>query len=281
MIMTLRKGIALMQFTCLLAFAGPALAQAGSATSPAKPELRVEMGANPVAEDPAPLSADTPTPVAPAPVVEPTVPQPSVVAPTPAPVPEPEPEPVKPVKKKGPPDALKPGQYIFEKHDNYDGTLKIVAVLDIQRMYVYLDDKLIGFTTISAGKKGKETPTGRFPILQKNIDHKSNIYSNAPMPYMQRLTWDGIALHAGHIPGYAASHGCIRMPLPFAKALYGITKMGQEVVVLPDLYTKIPPKPIDPPPAVKPPVVTPPVVTPPATQPTTPPVVQPTIAPIY
>jgi L,D-transpeptidase catalytic domain len=79
-----------------------------------------------------------------------------------------------------------------------------------------------------------------FNILQKNIDHKSNIYSNAPMPYMQRLTWDGIALHAGHIPGYPASHGCLRLPMGFAKSLFQVTKMDQPVVVLADLS---PPKP--------------------------------------
>jgi L,D-transpeptidase catalytic domain len=97
-----------------------------------------------------------------------------------------------------------------------------------------------------------------FNILQKNIDHKSNLYSNAPMPYMQRLTWDGIALHAGHNPGYPASHGCIRLPLAFAKALYQVTKMDQPVVVLKDLSTP-PPKP-EPKPEPLPPVEPGPVV---------------------
>lgn len=62
-----------------------------------------------------------------------------------------------------------------------------------------------------------------FSILQKSVDHKSDLYNSAPMPYMQRLTWDGIALHAGNLPGYPASHGCIRLPMAFAKKLYGIT----------------------------------------------------------
>ena len=80
------------------------------------------------------------------------------------------------------------------------------------------------------------------------------------MPYMQRLTWDGIALHAGHIPGYAASHGCLRLPLPFAKALYGVTKMDQPVIVLPDLSTPAPkPEPLVTPEPVVKPVVTDPV----------------------
>jgi lipoprotein-anchoring transpeptidase ErfK/SrfK len=173
---------------------------------------------------------------------------------------EPAPKP-ETAKKKGPTDALKPGQFVWEKRDSYEGPLKIVAVLDIQRMYVFQNDKLIGFSTISAGKKGKETPTGYFNILQKNIDHKSNLYSNAPMPYMQRLTWDGIAIHGGHIPGYPASHGCIRLPHEFAKSLYAITQMDQEIVVLKDTSTPIKrpePKPV---PTPAPPIMTVPPVT--------------------
>src|SRR3546814_12301464 len=80
---------------------------------------------------------------------------------------------------------------------------------------------LIGISTISSGTAGHETPTGIFTILQKKVDHKSNLYDDAPMPYMQRLTWSGIAMHAGNLPGYPASHGCIRLPLDFAERLYG------------------------------------------------------------
>lgn len=180
----------------------------------------------------------------------------------------------KPVKRKGPVDALKPGQFVWVAQDSYEGPMKIVIVLDIQRIYVFQNDKLIGFSTISSGKKGKETPTGVFNILQKNVDHKSNLYSNAPMPFMQRLTWDGIALHGGHLPGYPASHGCIRLPHAFAKLLYGVTQMNQEVVVLQDTSTPV--KRPEPQPAVTPPpVVTPPVVAPPAG----PPVVTPPASP--
>ncbi|MDB5685754.1 MAG: hypothetical protein JWR77_343, partial [Rhizorhabdus sp.] len=68
-------------------------------------------------------------------------------------------------------------------------------------------------------------------VLQKKVDHRSTIYDGAPMPFMQRLTWDGIALHAGKIPGYPASHGCVRLPLAFAKLLYGATRMGVEVTI--------------------------------------------------
>jgi lipoprotein-anchoring transpeptidase ErfK/SrfK len=139
--------------------------------------------------------------------------------------------------------------------------MKIVIVLDTQRIYVFQNEKLIGFSTISSGKKGKETPTGIFNILQKNVDHKSNLYSNAPMPFMQRLTWDGIAIHGGDLPGYPASHGCIRLPHPFAKVLFGVTQMGQEVVVLQDTSTPIkrpePPADATADPAPSPPVVAP------------------------
>lgn len=200
----------------------------------------------------------TPADTAPVPSTNPAtaVPEP-VGTPPPPPAPEsaPTPKPAPVSKKKGPPDSLKPGQYIWEKRA-YDATnLRIIAVLDIQRIYVFDGDELVALSTMSSGKKGHRTPTGVFPILQKNIDHKSNIYSNAPMPYMQRLTWDGIALHAGHVPDYPASHGCLRLPMAFAKALYSVTKMGQEVVVLADLSTPAPrpdPVPVQPPQTVTP-----------------------------
>jgi lipoprotein-anchoring transpeptidase ErfK/SrfK len=174
---------------------------------------------------------------APAPV-EPVTPPVVVPAPTPAPVKPPAPVPAP--KKKVASDGLKPGQYIWEKRAYDAKDLRIIAILSEQRIYVFDGDTLVALSTISSGKKGHKTPTGVFPILQKNVDHKSNIYSNAPMPYMQRLTWDGIALHAGHIPGYPASHGCIRLPLAFAKALYSVTKMNQKVVVLGDLSSPTP-----------------------------------------
>ena len=156
---------------------------------------------------------------------------PTVQAPIATPAPKP--------RKKGPVDTLKPGQFMWVKQEVYEGPMKIVVVLDTQRIYVFQNEQLIGFSTISSGKKGKETPTGIFSILQKNVDHKSNLYSNAPMPFMQRLTWDGIAVHGGDLPGYPASHGCIRLPMVFAKALFGVTQMGQEVVVLRDTSTPV------------------------------------------
>lgn len=193
----------------------------------------------------------TPTPVA-APAVQPVEPVPAPVV-TPAPVTPPAAvtPPADPPKKKGPVDSLKPGQFVWEKRESYNNPLRLVAVLDIQRLYVFDGDDLVGFATISTGKKGKETPTGAFKILQKKIYHESNIYANAPMPFMQRLTWDGIALHAGHNPGYPASHGCIRLPKPFAQALYDATQMDGEVVILASL-TKPKPKPQAVPPVVDP-----------------------------
>ena len=87
-------------------------------------------------------------------------------------------------------------------------------------------------SAVSTGKPGKETPTGEFPILQKKKHHRSTLYDDAPMPYMQRITWDGVALHAGRVPGYPASHGCIRLPGGFAEKLYEITNFSSTVVLV-------------------------------------------------
>jgi lipoprotein-anchoring transpeptidase ErfK/SrfK len=114
-----------------------------------------------------------------------------------------------------------------------DGVL-IVVSLKSQQLFVFRDGQPWASSRVSTGKKGHETPTGEFPILQKKVHHRSNLYSNAPMPYMQRLTWDGVALHAGRIPGYAASHGCIRLPADFAQDLYKITDFNSSVVVVTD-----------------------------------------------
>jgi hypothetical protein len=126
---------------------------------------------------------------------------------------------------------LKPGQYLWSGAIAPVGPVLLIVSLDAQRANVYRNGVLIGVSTVSSGKQGHETPTGIFTVLQKRVDHKSNIYDSAPMPYMQRLTWTGIALHAGHLPGYPASHGCVRLPLAFAKLLYSATKLGMTVVV--------------------------------------------------
>jgi lipoprotein-anchoring transpeptidase ErfK/SrfK len=101
----------------------------------------------------------------------------------------------------------------------------------MQEIHVYRGGVRIGRASISSGKAGHDTPVGAFPILQKRKVHHSSLYDDAPMPFMQRLTWDGIALHAGRNPGYPASHGCIRLPREFAEALFDVTDHGQVVVV--------------------------------------------------
>lgn len=111
------------------------------------------------------------------------------------------------------------------------GALKIVVSIPQQRAYVFKAGALVASAPVSTGRKGHPTPVGTFRILQKDVHHRSNIYSNAPMPYMQRLTSYGIALHAGPLPGYPASHGCIRLPWAFAKKLYAMTDMSTRVTV--------------------------------------------------
>ena len=130
--------------------------------------------------------------------------------------------------------TLKPGQFIWNGDVAPDGPMTVIVHLPTQMAYVYRNGVRIGVSTVSTGKKGHKTPTGIFTILQKSKDHRSNLYNNAPKPYMQRLTWDGIALHAGNLPGYPASHGCIRMPMEFSKLLYGASSLGMTVVVSDD-----------------------------------------------
>jgi peptidoglycan hydrolase-like protein with peptidoglycan-binding domain len=113
--------------------------------------------------------------------------------------------------------------------------LHMLVSLNEQKIKVYQGLNLIETSPISSGKGGYSTPTGVFSILEKRRKHFSNLYDDAPMPLMQRLTWSGIALHVGKLPGYPASHGCIRLPHPFAKSLYGMTNRGMHVVVTRDL----------------------------------------------
>jgi lipoprotein-anchoring transpeptidase ErfK/SrfK len=112
------------------------------------------------------------------------------------------------------------------------GEVHVIVSVPEQRAWVFRGQTFIDSSPVSTGKRGHSTPTGTFPILQKKVHHHSNLYSNAPMPYMQRLTHSGIALHAGQLPGYPASHGCIRFPMEFAKKLYGLTRMGTVVRVV-------------------------------------------------
>jgi len=111
------------------------------------------------------------------------------------------------------------------------GDIRVLVSIPQQKAWVFRGGTLIATSPVSTGRPGHETPAGTFPILQKQVHHRSNRYSNAPMPYMQRLTAYGIALHAGALPGYPASHGCIRLPHAFAKRLYGLTGPGTRVTV--------------------------------------------------
>ncbi|MCC8984175.1 L,D-transpeptidase [Bradyrhizobium acaciae] len=113
------------------------------------------------------------------------------------------------------------------------GPLIISVSIDQQRVSVYDANGLYAESPVSTGMKGHSTPMGVFSVIQKQKYHQSNIYSGAPMPYMQRITWSGIAMHAGVLPGYPASHGCIRMPMSFAVKMYNWTRMGARVFVTP------------------------------------------------
>lgn len=113
------------------------------------------------------------------------------------------------------------------------GPLVIVVSIDRQKMTVYDSTGVFAESPVSTGMKGHSTPMGVFSVIQKHKFHHSNIYSGAPMPYMQRITWSGVAMHAGALPGYPASHGCIRMPMAFAMKMWNWTRMGARVIVAP------------------------------------------------
>jgi hypothetical protein len=114
------------------------------------------------------------------------------------------------------------------------GPLHFVVSLKEQRGALYANGVLVAHTPISSGTASHPTPTGVFSVIQKRRHHRSNLYSNAPMPYMQRLTWSGIALHQGQLPGYPASHGCVRLPADFAQFLWHTTKLGARVIITAD-----------------------------------------------
>ena len=129
--------------------------------------------------------------------------------------------------------AKKPDDLDIVDSGSKDPMLLVVS-LKRQRVQIYRGTTPISSSPISTGRKGYATPTGVFSIVEKKRFHRSNIYSGAPMPFMQRITWSGVALHAGHLPGYPASHGCIRLPASFATKLFSMTKMGVHVLVVPD-----------------------------------------------
>ncbi|MEX5729153.1 hypothetical protein Ga0609869_002506 [Rhodovulum iodosum] len=126
---------------------------------------------------------------------------------------------------------LLPGEFVWHPERQPDGPVAVIVSLDEQRVHVYRNGIRIAVSTCSTGKPGHETPTGVFVVLQKDRDHRSSTYNNAPMPNTNRLTWDGIALHAGNLPGYPASHGCVRLPLKFSALLFEVTHLGTPVVI--------------------------------------------------
>lgn len=128
-------------------------------------------------------------------------------------------------------EKLKPGEWVWKAEIAPDGPVLVYVDLGRQIATVYRNGVRIAVSTISSGKPGHSTPTGVFTILEKNKEHYSSTYDNAPMPYMQRLTWKGVAMHAGNLPGYPASHGCVRLPMEFAKKLFEVTDKGGTVVI--------------------------------------------------
>ena len=132
-----------------------------------------------------------------------------------------------------PPEPAEPPPPPTPKEALRDGVLIVVSLVS-QRAFVFRKGAEWDSTAVSTGKQGKDTPVGSFTILQKKVLHRSTLYDDAPMPYMQRITWGGVALHAGRVPGYPASHGCIRLPKAFAQKLYGITNFSSTIVVVTD-----------------------------------------------
>jgi hypothetical protein len=126
---------------------------------------------------------------------------------------------------------LKPGEYVWDPRASAKGPLVIIVNLGTQKLDVYRDGVSVGRSTISSGKASTPTPAGLSSILRKYVVHHSTAYHEASMPYSERLTWKGLAIHGGGLPGYPESHGCIHVPLNFARKLYSVTKTGETVLV--------------------------------------------------
>ena len=128
-------------------------------------------------------------------------------------------------------ERFHPGDFIWASELASEGPVLVVINRHTQRLIAYRNGIPIGITTVSTGRRGFTTPTGTYRVLQRRVEHYSSLYNDAPMPFMQRLTWGGIALHGGALPGFPASHGCIRLPHDFARLLYGVTRLGTPVVI--------------------------------------------------
>ena len=133
--------------------------------------------------------------------------------------------------------SAKTAAAVKETNAKPQGPLIIAVSIDQQKVRIYDTNGLFAESPVSTGMKGHSTPMGVFSVIQKHKMHRSNIYSGAPMPYMQRITWSGVAMHAGVLPGYPASHGCIRMPMAFAVKMWNWTRMGARVIVTPGQIT--------------------------------------------
>ena len=129
------------------------------------------------------------------------------------------------------PLALSPGDFLWTADVPAAGETKVVIDLMSQLFYVYRGDRLVGVSTISSGKKGRETQLGFWSVMIKKRKGYSRKYDNAPMPFMQMYDPKGLAFHAGALPGYPASHGCVRLPFKFAERLFGMTQMGSKVII--------------------------------------------------
>lgn len=127
---------------------------------------------------------------------------------------------------------LAPGRYYWMPQLSPTGPVVVAVNLSTQLLQVFRNGIAIGFSSVSTGRAGYATPSGIFTVLEKDRHHRSSTYDDAPMPYMVRLTWQGVALHAGHLPGYPASHGCIRQPPAFAAQLFGVIHKGDKVLVV-------------------------------------------------
>lgn len=130
-----------------------------------------------------------------------------------------------------------PDTFIWNPALSPSGPVVVWVNLATQTAAVYRNGIEIGSCLVSTGKEGHETPTGVFHILEKDADHHSSIYNNASMPYTERVTSDGVALHAGGLPGYPSSHGCIHLPYEFSKRLFSITEVGATVIITNDEST--------------------------------------------
>ena len=129
------------------------------------------------------------------------------------------------------PKRIRPGQYLWRNVPDSAGPERVVISLSDQLAYLYRGDTLMAVAAISSGKDAKPTPTGIFSVLDKKPFYRSKKYDNAPMPWMQRIDQYGVALHGGYNPGVPASHGCVRLPVAFAKKLYGVTGIGTPVFI--------------------------------------------------